>query len=57
MTDHMNGYDLESGGGISSADARCADDGVAAGLAGEYLALLSTSTTSAASHLDMTGPA
>jgi hypothetical protein len=42
-------------GGISAADAQCQSDAQQAGLPGTYLALLSTSTASAASRFNMTG--
>jgi hypothetical protein len=45
------------GGGLAAADARCQADATSASLPGTYLALLATSTASAASRFDVTGPA
>jgi hypothetical protein len=42
-------------GGLAGADAKCQSDATSAGLPGTYLALLSTSTASAASRFDLTG--
>ncbi len=43
------------GGGVADADALCHSEALAAGLPGVYLALLATSTNSAASRFDTTG--
>ncbi len=43
------------GGGLASADAKCQADAQAAGLVGDYLALLATTSASAASRFDLTG--
>lgn len=45
-----------STGGIAEADALCNQEAQLAGLSGNYLALLSTSTQTAASRFDLTGP-
>jgi hypothetical protein len=45
-----------SGGGITSADAFCQGEANAASLPGTYLALLATSTATAISRFDLTGP-
>jgi hypothetical protein len=45
-----------SGGGISSADAFCQGEASTAGLPGTYLALLATTTASAISRFDLSGP-
>ncbi len=42
-------------GGLAAADAYCQSDATSAGLPGTYLALLSTSTASAASRFDLSG--
>ena len=44
-------------GGLAAADARCQSDAQAASLSGTYLALLSTSTASAASRFNLSGAA
>lgn len=43
------------GGGLAAADARCQADATSASLSGTYMALLATSTASAASRFDTTG--
>jgi hypothetical protein len=45
-----------SGGGLSGADAYCAMQATAAGLPGTFLAMLATSTATAASRFDLAGP-
>ncbi len=42
-------------GGLAGADARCASDASAAGLTGTFVALLATTSASAASRLDLAG--
>ena len=43
------------GGGLSSADAHCSMEAMAAGLTGSFRAVLPTATTSAASRFDLNG--
>jgi len=44
------------GGGLAAADALCASEAGLAGLSGTFLAMLPTSSATAASRFDLTGP-
>lgn len=44
------------GGGVAGADALCASEAASAGLAGSYLAMLTTSTTDGFARFSLTGP-
>jgi hypothetical protein len=44
------------GGGLAAADAHCMGEAEAAGLTGNFVALLSTTTASASSRFDLLGP-
>ena len=48
-------YTVTAGGGLAAADAHCAAEASAAGLTGEFAALLPTATGSAASRFDLDG--
>lgn len=52
----LSGEGFSPGGGIAAADALCAERAAAAGISGEFKALLATKDASAASRFDDDGP-